>query len=268
MPPWIFGWSVFTRPSEQLREAGHVLDAGHGQSRALEGFGRAAARDELEPDLGQTAGERLEAGLVVDGDQRAHSSRTTLGSNRCSAACTRSRRVSTESPASTGTGVACDDVARVDAAIDVVHGRGALGDTRREHVLERMRARERGQRCRVHVHDPARKPLEEPRREEMHVTGAHDELDPLRIEPVRERRVTRVSVLELVEREHGARHSGRRRTLERSRPGHVGRDRHDRQALVEQRLQVRPLARDQDADHVRTMRPITSSSPGSGTTAT
>ncbi len=92
-------------PSEQLREAGHVLDAGHGQSRPLEGFRRAAARDELEPDLGQAAGERLEAGLVVDGDQRAHSSRTTLGSNRCSAACTRSRRVSTESPASTGTGV-------------------------------------------------------------------------------------------------------------------------------------------------------------------
>ncbi len=90
--------------SEQLREAGHVLDASHGQARPLEGCGRASARDELEPDLGQAAGEGLEAGLVVDGDQRAHSSRTTLGSNRCSASCTRSRRVSTESPASTGTG--------------------------------------------------------------------------------------------------------------------------------------------------------------------
>ena len=38
----------------------------------LEVRGRAAARDELEAELVEAARELVEAGLVVDGDQRAH----------------------------------------------------------------------------------------------------------------------------------------------------------------------------------------------------
>jgi hypothetical protein len=54
----------------------------------LEKLGGSAARDELEPELGQAAGELLQARLVVDGDQctALQSSLTTSGSRRCSTA--------------------------------------------------------------------------------------------------------------------------------------------------------------------------------------
>ena len=44
-------------------------------------------------------------------------------------------------------------------------------------------------------------------------------------------------------------------------------DRGDGEPGVEQRLQVRSLAADEDADHARTIVPTTRASPGSGTTA-
>ena len=91
-------------PPEQLGELGDLLDARHRQALGLESGRGATARDELEAELVEAAGQLVEAGLVVDGDQRAHSSRTTLVSSRCSASCTRARRLSTVSPASTGTG--------------------------------------------------------------------------------------------------------------------------------------------------------------------
>ena len=90
-------------PAEHLGEAGDVLDRGHREPCLLESGRRPAARHELEAEVDEPACELDDAGLVVDGDQRAHSSRTTFGSSRCSAACTRSRNVSTVSPASTGT---------------------------------------------------------------------------------------------------------------------------------------------------------------------
>ena len=90
-------------PAEHLGEAGDVLDRRHREPCLLESRRSAAARHELEPEVSEPASELDDAGLVVDGDQRAHSSRTTFGSSRCSATCTRSRSVSTVSPASTGT---------------------------------------------------------------------------------------------------------------------------------------------------------------------
>src|SRR5439155_1622119 len=60
----------------------------------LEKIGRPTARHELEAELGQAAGELLQAGLVVDGDQRTHSSATTSGRIRCSTAWIRSTRLS------------------------------------------------------------------------------------------------------------------------------------------------------------------------------
>ena len=53
---------------------------------ALEEVRGAATRDEIPAELSQAAREALEACLVVDGDQRAHSSSTTSGSSRCSTA--------------------------------------------------------------------------------------------------------------------------------------------------------------------------------------
>ncbi len=91
-------------PAEHLREARELLHARDGEPGVGERGRGAAARDQLEPEVGETAGERHEAGLVVNRDQRAHSVRTTSGRSRCSTACTRSRSVSTVSPARTGTG--------------------------------------------------------------------------------------------------------------------------------------------------------------------
>ena len=74
--------------------------------RLLEVRGGAARGDERPAELGEAAREVVEAGLVVDGDQRAHSSPTTSGSSRCSTAWTRARSDSTRVAGSTGTGSA------------------------------------------------------------------------------------------------------------------------------------------------------------------
>ena len=55
---------------EALGEAGEVLDLGHRQAQRLDERGRAAGRDERDAGLVQAADEVLEAGLVVDGDER------------------------------------------------------------------------------------------------------------------------------------------------------------------------------------------------------
>ena len=69
--------------AEHLRN----LDRGRIEAElAEEGLGRAAGRDELDTEVGQLSCEDLEAAPVVDGDQRSHSSLTTFGSRRCSAA--------------------------------------------------------------------------------------------------------------------------------------------------------------------------------------
>ncbi len=86
--------------SEQLGDAGDLLDALDVEADlGLEEVRRSAARDELEVELGQAARELLQAGLVVDGDQRSHSSLTTSGRIRCSTAWILARSVSRGSTA-------------------------------------------------------------------------------------------------------------------------------------------------------------------------
>src|SRR5262245_19294616 len=94
--------------AEELREAGDGLDEGGGDARLVEERGRSAARDELDAELAQPAGEHVEPALVPTGKKRsadhpAISSRTTRGRSRRSTACTRARSVATSSPGSTGT---------------------------------------------------------------------------------------------------------------------------------------------------------------------
>ena len=160
-----------------------------------------------------------------------------------------------------------DHGAGVDAAVDVVHGRRGLGHAGREYVVDRVRAGELRQRGGVRVHDAAGEALEEAAPQQVHVPGAHDQVDPVLDQPVGHRRVARVAVGVVVELESRRRDPGRSRPLERPRIGVVARDRDDRQALVDQRLQVRPLAADEHADHVS--RPITvpAAASASGTTA-
>src|SRR5437763_7135487 len=87
-------------PAQHLGDAGellHPLDVE--PDFVLEKVRGSAACDELEAELCQAAGERLQTGLVVDGDQRAQSSATTSGRMRCSTAWMRSTRLSLGSTA-------------------------------------------------------------------------------------------------------------------------------------------------------------------------
>ena len=94
-------------PAEELRDLGQVLDPLDVEALLGEMVGGAAARDELDAEVGEAAGELGEARLVERREQRAldHeiSSRTAFGSRRCSTAWTRSRNVSTVSSSRTGT---------------------------------------------------------------------------------------------------------------------------------------------------------------------
>ena len=86
--------------SEHLGHPGELLNALDVEPDfVLEKVGGSTARDELEAELCQAAGERFQTGLVVDGDQRAHSSATTSGRMRCSTAWMRSTRLSLGSTA-------------------------------------------------------------------------------------------------------------------------------------------------------------------------
>ena len=96
--------------------------------------------------------------------------------------------------------LARDHRAGIDSAVDEVDGRRRRRRARREHVLERMGARELRQRGRVHIDDTLREPCEERRPQQVHVAGADDELDAVAFEPVRHRSVARVAVRIVVER--------------------------------------------------------------------
>ena len=94
-------------PVQQLRELGQLFDGRHDQALLAQVVGRPAARDELDPEAGEPPREVGDPRLVVDREKcpldHATSSRTTRGSNWCSAACTRAFSVETVSPACTGT---------------------------------------------------------------------------------------------------------------------------------------------------------------------
>ena len=270
---------------EQLAEPGQLLERRHGDALVREHARGAARRDELDPEARELAREAGDARLVVDGEEgavdlhAAINSRTTSGSSRCSTAWTRARRVSTVSPGSTGNGHAADHRAGVDPLVHPVHRRSGLRHARGEDVLDRMGAGELGQRRRVRVDDPVPEDLEEARPQELHVAGQHRELDAVVEQPVGERLVALVSARVRRLLEDGGRDACRLRSGERAHAGAVRRDGHDRQAGVDQRLEVRALPADEHPDHASlqttpsipgSRRPMTtSSSPTSraGTTA-
>jgi hypothetical protein len=94
-------------PAQQLRELGQVLDPLDLDSVLGEMVGGAATCDELDSEVGETAGELSEPCLVEGREKGALdqeiNSRTAFGSRRCSTALTRSRSVSTVSSSRTGT---------------------------------------------------------------------------------------------------------------------------------------------------------------------
>ena len=95
-------------PAEQLRHLGHVLHRGHRDPELLQERCRAAARHDLDAELLEPAREVVQALFVIDREERSldhepTSSRTTFGKRRCSAACTRSRKLCSSSSGMTGT---------------------------------------------------------------------------------------------------------------------------------------------------------------------
>ena len=69
MPPCTFGCSVTTRWPRIAGQPGELGDVGDRQSGVGDGGGRAAARQQLPPGVGEAAGEVDDAGLVVHGEQ-------------------------------------------------------------------------------------------------------------------------------------------------------------------------------------------------------
>ena len=207
--------------------------------------------------------------LVVDGDQRPHRAApssmpaTISGSSRCSTAWIRSSSVSR---GSTGTASCRRTRTGVEALVDEVDRDAGRLDARRERVVDRVRARERREQRGVDVHDAVREAREKRRREQMHVAGEHDRARrraPRARSPSRDR-APRGSTWQS-SAEGGGRDPCGACTNESVGVLPVGGDRSDRQARVDQRLQVRAVPGDEDADHA--IRPITSS-PGAGSATT
>jgi len=161
-----------------------------------------------------------------------------------------------------------DHFAAVEAFVDIVDGDAGARDARGERVVDRMRSGEGGKERRVHVHDPVREAVEERRRQHVHVAGQHDELDVVLLEPRRHDEVSLLPRRVAVEGEGRGGDPCGASTLERPGVAAVRGDAGDRQLRVDQRLQVGSFARDEDADHVLSIRPMTRSpSAGSGTIA-
>ena len=146
-----------------------------------------------------------------------------------------------------------DDRAGVDALVDEVDGHPEDLHAVVDRLLDRAHAREGGQQRRVDVDDPVGEAGHEAGVEERHVAGEHDQLDAALDEPVGHRGVARRAIPELRAREDRAsprpppraRSSARApgwseatATISTSRPW----------TRVEQRLEVRALARGEDAD--------------------
>ena len=247
--------------AEHLRDLGQLLDRRRVDPALREMLGGAAACDEVDSEVLETLRELDQPGLVPGGQEGAtdHSirPRTVSGRRRCSTAWTRARSVSTVSSVVHRHRLGDDHGAGVDAFIDVVDGRGGLPDSRGEDVLDRVRAGEVRQRRRVRVHDPAGEAVDERLAQQVHVAGADHERHALRFEPAAHRVVPLLSRLEVLQRKASCGDTGPPRALQRRRCRPVRRDAGDGEAGVEQRLEVRALAGDQDADHAATIRPIT-----------
>src|SRR5437764_3155472 len=158
-----------------------------------------------------------------------------------------------------------DHAAGVDAVIDVVDGHAGRRNSGVQGVDDRLFARELRQERRVDVDDPVGEPLEERLRQQMHVAREDDEVNAAKLEPVGELRVAVRAIRVALEREDARRDAGGARPFERSHAVLIRRHACDREPRVDQRLQVRPLAADEDTDHRSS--PITSA-PGGGSATT
>ena len=148
-------------PAEHLRRGRDVLDALDRQADGLERGRSVPARHEPPAERDEPARERVQAGLVPGGDQRAHSSLTTSGSSRCSTDLIRSCRVSGVSPGRTGTRSCASTGPLSTPSSTQVHRRARLVDAGGELLLHRVRAGKGRQQRRVDVHHGVGEAVEE-----------------------------------------------------------------------------------------------------------
>ena len=144
-------------------------------------------------------------------------------------------------------------------------GHAGRVDAGGERFFDRTGAGEGREERRVDVHDPVPEAVEERRSQQLHEARQHDQLDIQLLEPGRHDEIALLPARMAVEAEGGRGDAGGTGALQRIRVLPARRDGDDGQAGVDQRLEVRPVAADEHADH--STRPITSSSPGSATTA-
>ena len=191
-----------------LREAG---DLGHGRDRYPLVGQKAVGpprRDQLDAQLHEPAGERLEVPLVRDGDKRAahlhqlprfgvvglssHAHPARPGIRRGDAPTrdefdhpgqhavlqcvdargqARGRVVVVD-----GQGLLADDGTGVGAFVHVVHGDSGHLDPVAQRVTDAVGARETRKEGRVQVDDPVREAGEECRRDDLHEAGQHHQV--------------------------------------------------------------------------------------------
>ena len=152
-----------------------------------------------------------------------------------------------------------DDRARVDPFIDEVDRHAEDLDPVLDGLLDRPHAGEGGQQRGVDVDDPVGEARHEARVEDRHVAGEHDELDPLLDQPVAHGGIARGPRAELRAQEDPRPHARGVGTLERARRALVAGNGDDLDLAtvnaVQQRLEVRALARREDADPHAATRP-------------
>src|SRR5919204_2169722 len=147
-----------------------------------------------------------------------------------------------------------DDRPAVDALVHEVHGHASNPHPVIERFLDRMDAAERGQERGMDVDDAALKAADELGAQDLHEPGEHEQVDLMRLEPVAEQAVPQDPVAPVVGRVEDARlDPGLLGALEPTRARAVRPHADDLDALppmdlVQDRLEVGPLPRDQDRD--------------------
>jgi hypothetical protein len=145
-----------------------------------------------------------------------------------------------------------DDRSAVHALVDEVDRHAGHLHAVLKRLIDRAEARKRGQQRRVDVHDPSAEAAYEAGRQELHEAREHHELHVARLQPGRERLVTASAIRLVREREHRRLDARRLRALEAARLRAAGGDSRDLDVraleIIDQRLEVRPLAGDQHCD--------------------
>jgi len=141
---------------------------------------------------------------------------------------------------------------RIDALVDEVDRDAGDLDPVLDRLLDGAETREGGQQRRVDVDDTARETADEAGCQELHETGEHDQVNRPRLEPAGQRLVAPGAVRLVGEREDAGLDPRRLRPPETASGGPAGGHRRylDLRVaeIVDQRLQVRPVTRDEDCD--------------------